>query len=235
MLKGERILPYEIFLISKDGQERVATLHTEAMKDEKGEIIGALAVIFDVTEQKKYEETLRRERDRTQMYFETSGILFLALNRDKTVALINQKGCEVLGYGKEEIMGKNWMENFLPARYREETEAIWKSLMQGEIGPFERVKGAVVTKSGAERLILWNNAILKDENGSAIGTLSSGEDITEKERAEQELRKTLTALREFKDLTVGREDRMIDLKKEINKLSEELGRPKPYDISFSEE
>jgi PAS domain S-box-containing protein len=234
VLNGEKIAPYEVEYITKDGRRRFGSVYSESLRDENDIVIAVLAVIFDVTDQREASEALCRERDMTQMYFEASGVMLVVLNRDKTVALINKKGCEILGYEKKDILGKNWLLNFLPPSYREETEAIWKGFMEGQMGPFGKVKGSIINKLGDERVIMWNNSLLRDATGFVVGTLSSGEDITERERSEEELKKTLTALKEFKELTVGRENRMIELKKEINKLSEELGRTKPYDVSFSE-
>jgi PAS domain S-box-containing protein len=44
-----------------------------------------------------------------------------------------------------------------------------------------------VTRAGEERLIAWHNTVLTDETGNIIGTLSSGEDITEHKPAEEAL------------------------------------------------
>lgn len=234
MLKGEKIIPYEVEFSAADGHREIARLHTQALRDDKGDISGALAVLFDITEQRESENTIRRERDRARAYFELAGVMFVVIDKDQNIELINKRGCDILGYGREELLGKNWFEMCVPERMHEEVAGVWKCLMAGEIGLFERIKGVVRTKSGIEKIILWNNSLMRDENGGVIGTLSSGEDISEMERAMAELKKTLSSLKEFKDLTVGRENRMIDLKKEINKLSEELGRAKPYDVSFSE-
>ena len=46
----------------------------------------------------------------------------------------------------------------------------------------------VITRSGEERLIGWRNTLLRDENGSVIGTFSAGADITERHRAVEALR-----------------------------------------------
>jgi PAS domain S-box-containing protein len=59
-------------------------------------------------------------------------------------------------------------------------------------------------------------------------------EIQERAKAEEELKKKLVELNQYKDITVGRENRMIELKKEVNKLSRELGQPEPYDVSFAE-
>ena len=234
MVKGESIRPCEITFFDKNKNKHYASMLSEGMKDDNGEVTAAVAVFFDITEQKMAEEDLRSERDKAQMYFESAGVLFLVLGKDQTIQLINKKGSDILGYSKEELLGKNWFDNFLPPAHRPEVQSIWKNLMEGDGRRSETVMGTVMTKFGEKKTISWNNVVLRDMGGQIMGVLSSGVDITEREEAEKELKKTISALKEFKDLTVGRENRMIELKKEINRLSEELGRPRPYDISFSE-
>jgi len=57
--------------------------------------------------------------------------------------------------------------------------------MAGDIEPERLFENPILTRSGEERIIAWNNTILGDEKGRNIGTLSSGEDITARIRAEQ--------------------------------------------------
>jgi PAS domain S-box-containing protein len=60
-------------------------------------------------------------------------------------------------------------------------------------------------------------------------------DITERKRAEEELARHVAELERFNCLAVGREQRMIELKRQVNELSEELGREPPYDVSFADD
>ena len=117
-----------------------------------------------------------------------AGVMFLAGDADGNVTLINQKGCEVLGYEQEEIIGKNWYDCFLPENIRDKVKAVGAQVMAGNIEPVEYYENAVLTSSGEERTIAWHNATLTDEDGKNIGFLSSGEDITERKRAEDALK-----------------------------------------------
>lgn len=55
-------------------------------------------------------------------------------------------------------------------------------------------------------------------------------DITERKKAEEELRQNMEDLERFSKLAVGREERMIELKKKINELLRELGHQDKYKI-----
>ena len=109
----------------------------------------------------------------------------LALNVKGEITLINQKGNKILGYEEDELLGMNWFDTCVPERNRKEVIGVFKKNMLGETELVEYFENPVLIKSGEERIIGWHNTVLWDEKGSIIGTLSSGEDITERKRAEQ--------------------------------------------------
>jgi PAS domain S-box-containing protein len=157
--------------------------------DAQGKVTKVALLARDITERKRAEKALRQERDRAQKYLAIAGVMIVAINSKGEVTLINKKGCEVLGYKKEEeIIGQNWFESFLPGRIRNEVKAVFAKLTAGEIEAVEYFENPVLTKSGVERIIAWHNTVLTDEAGNVLGTLSSGADITEHKRAERLLR-----------------------------------------------
>jgi PAS domain S-box-containing protein len=132
-------------------------------------------------------EKLREERDRTQAYLDTAGVIFMVVDAEGKVSLINQKGCEILGFNQEEIVGKVWIDNFLPADARGDVQTVFQTLMTGEVKPVEYFENPVLTKGGGKRIIAWHNTTLKDEAGNIVGALSSGEDITDVRYVEEML------------------------------------------------
>ena len=58
--------------------------------------------------------------------------MLLVIDNNQKISLINKKGCQILGYRVEEIIGKNWFDNFLPERNREEVKAVFNMLVDGE-------------------------------------------------------------------------------------------------------
>jgi PAS domain S-box-containing protein len=141
----------------------------------------------EVQERIQVEEALRKERDRAQQYLDVAGVVFLAIDTDGRVTLINKKGCEVLGYPEEEIIGKDWFENFIPTRLIEEVRSVYQKLLSGDIETLEYYENPILTRSGEERTIAWHNVTLRGETIDIIGRLSSGEDITERKLAEEAL------------------------------------------------
>jgi PAS domain S-box-containing protein len=154
---------------------------------QQGNLTGVIHIIRDITDRKQAEELLRRERDRAQKYLDVAGVMFVAIDVEQRVGLINKKGCEILGYNEDEIIAKNWFDNFLPERIKNEVRELSNKMLKGEIEVNEYFENSVLTKSGDERLIGWHSVILRDEKGVIIGHLSSGEDITERKRTEEEI------------------------------------------------
>lgn len=135
----------------------------------------------------RIEGSLKQEKSKAQIYLDISGVIFLAMDKKGTVTLINRKGCDILGYPEEDILGKNWFDNFIPERLRAEVKPIAEKLLAGILGSTEYYENPVLTKEKEERIIAWNNTILRNEAGEIIGLLSSGMDITERKRMEEQL------------------------------------------------
>ncbi|MCK4246934.1 MAG: PAS domain S-box protein, partial [Methanomicrobia archaeon] len=178
------------------------------------------------------EKALREERDRAQKYLDVAGVLMVVLDADQKVTLINKKGCEMLGYKEEEIIGKNWTDNFTPEEIKDEVKIVYEKLFTGEVEPVKYNENPILTKSGEERIVAWHNSVLKDETGNIVGILSSGEDITERKKAEEELRESE---RELSTIFNSTKDGIVLLNKtgkiiKINKRITEVGGYTEKDI-----
>ncbi len=147
-------------------------------------------LILLIKERKHAEEELRKERDRAQQYLDVAGVMFVVLDTEGRVTLINKKGCKILGYEEKEVLAKNWLDTFIPRKIRGEVYLAFERLKAGDVEAEGYFENPVLAKSGEERIILWQNIILKDEAGRVLGILSSGEDITERKRAEKALRES---------------------------------------------
>lgn len=169
--------------IKKDGTviSVEITSHTLNFRDRRAETVMAV----DITERIKTEEFAKAEKDRAQQYLDIAGVMIVAIDSKQLVTLINKKGCEILGYEAGDVIGKNWFDNFIPARIRDEMKAIFERLMSGDIVPVEYYENPVLQSNGDEGIIAWHNVVLKDTNGKINGTLSSGSDITERKKTEE--------------------------------------------------
>jgi len=131
----------------------------------------------------------RNEMARAERYLQISRAMIVGLDRDGNVKLINRRGCEILGYRLEELLGQNWFETVIPEKFRDEIYAVFRRIVAGEIAPLQRYENRILTKDGVTRYIDWNNDVEKNRKGEIIGTLSSGQDITERKHAEENLQR----------------------------------------------
>ncbi len=158
---------------------------TVAKDDEVGRLISSFNHLLDSL--MKREAALKGERSRAQTYLDTVEAMIVALDVDGTITAINRKGCQILGYCEEELLGQQWFRTCI-----QQPEGMsllfpfFKKLVAGAAESFEYFENCVRTKTGELKLIAWHNALLHDEQGQVIGTLSSGDDITERRKVEAE-------------------------------------------------
>ena len=171
---------------------------------------------------KSFALELKRERDISMMYFDFARVIMLVLDRDGKVVRINKKGCEVLGYEPEDVIGREWFENFVPEYARFPKVERYERALSGEPAQAGGDVCPIIAKDGKHRVIAWHNTVLKDENGAVIGTLNSGIDETERIMMDENLRSRLDELERFFKLTVGREIKMKELRERVKELESRL-------------
>lgn len=159
------------------------TTHTMDFKGRHSKIVMAI----DLTERIKAEESFQIERDKAKQYLDIARVMIIAIDSKQRVTLINNKGCEILGYEANDIIGKNWFDNFIPAGIRDEIKTVFEKIVLGDIVSVEYYENPVLTSDGNERIIAWHNVVLRDKNGKITGTLSSGSDITEQKKIQEYL------------------------------------------------
>ncbi len=198
---GEAIHDEELQMHRADGSSIWISLTVNALRDASGTVIESRSMAVDIEARKRTEAVLVEERNRVERYLDIAGVMFVAIDRNGIVTMINQKGSEILGRPEAGIIGSDWFASFVPARDRDRVRTVFDRLMAGEIKAVEYYENPVVTVSGEERIIAWHNALLVDEAGRPTGTLSSGEDITERRYAEEALRESETQLRQTLEAT----------------------------------
>lgn len=165
-----------------------------------GEVPGSvpprfIGFIHDISSRKAAVDALRRERDRAQSYLDLAQVMLVAVDHGGRIALINRKGCEILGYTESELIGRDWFERCLTERQRAPARAALQAALAGTVEAPAYAEHTVVARDGTTKLIGWRATLVRDELGRAVGMLSSGEDITERRNAEQALLRSESLLR----------------------------------------
>lgn len=181
--------PYEAVSLHRDGSTSIGEMRARNFVYHDRPV--RMVAMRDITERKQLEGALRAERDRVQQYLDIAGVMIVALDQDGRITLLNRRGAEVLGYAPEELLGKNWIDVVVPEQERAAVWDVFHRLIAGEAAFPAYYENNLITRSGDERLVAFYNTILRDDQGQIIGTLSSGEDITERKRAEEERERLL--------------------------------------------
>ncbi len=179
-----------------------------------GRVGGIIMFTEVITERIENELRINREREKAQRYLDIAGNIFVVINKDQKVEMINQKGCEITGYSEEDIAGRNWFDLVLPEDRRERVKTVFNNLMHDDIEMNKYHEDVILSKGGELRTIAWNNTIIRDENGEITSTLSSGIDITEKKLAEERLLKLNEELEERVNI------RTLELRDALDALSQ---------------
>jgi two-component system, cell cycle sensor histidine kinase and response regulator CckA len=173
---------YPVELRRRDGTTLQASITSVSIRDEDGRPIGYRGTIRDVPAQQRAEWAPRYGRNRAQQYLDRPGVMLVAIDKQYRVTLVNWKGCEILGYPEEEILGRDWVETFVPPEAADEVRAVFAHVFAGDAESVEYYETPIVRRDGSHRLIAWRNAALRDRDGRIAGIFISGKDGTARKR-----------------------------------------------------
>ncbi len=202
-----------------------------AERDIADNIKGFVGSVTDIHGRKQAEAVMRESERRWRSLLENVRLSVVGLNRQGQVEYVNPFFLELTGYTYPEVVGKNWFEMFLRPAERSQVYQCFQQILQQE--PHNYYQHIIITKQGEEKIVAWNNTQLQSVEGEGIGTMSIGEDITERYAIERmknefisvvshELRTPLTAIHGAIDLlSSGLIDAATDRGKQVVKIAAE--------------
>ncbi len=152
---------------------------------ERGE---TYAIARDFTDQIIAEKKVEAAREIAELYLQMAGSIFVSLNQNGEVLLTNKKAEDVLGYTREELVGKNWFDTCIPKEVVPQVKDVFNKVITGEMDGVEHFDNDVVTKSGQLKTISWYNSYMRDDDGVIKHLLSSGIDVTSQKKYLEEIK-----------------------------------------------
>jgi PAS domain S-box-containing protein len=137
---------------------------------------------------------LKTQNNFAQLFFDSADAFMIAIGSDEIVTDVNKKACEILGYSRDDIKGKNWFDSFLSKAKREDARRSFHDMLSGTLRHVHS-EHPIVTKQGEERIFNFHNVLVSDVKGNTIGVLSSGEEVTEQRRKERTLKEAENRLK----------------------------------------
>lgn len=156
-------------------------------------IHGAIRNYSLIIQAAQSERALTEAKEFFERVVSTAKVLIIGLDPDCKIQLFNIHSEEFFDWKKEEAIGKDWLTYFIPKSHRFENENLIKRLFGLENGFTRqgiRYEGPVLTRAGDERIIAWNNTVLRNHKNEVSMIIWTGVDITDRKKAEEALRKS---------------------------------------------
>ncbi|MDH5219365.1 MAG: PAS domain S-box protein, partial [Gammaproteobacteria bacterium] len=193
-----------------------------------------LWVASDITQRKTAENELQQERDFANNLLNTAPMVVLLLDTEGYIKYINPYFERLSGYQLDEVVDKDWFSTFLPERDRDSIRELFRQARHDV--PTEGNLNPIVTRSGVERQIKWNDRCIYDQQGNISGVLAVGQDVTEQYFVEKELQQFKNTLDQTLDCVFMFDESLRftyfneGAMQQVGYTQDELLSMSPYDI-----
>ena len=216
---------YEAPLRDAEGGLHSVVFHKASIVDAHGSVAGLIGVLLDVTERKRAEEKILQESLLNKTIIGSIPGTFYMLDEAGHYLRWNS-------YQQEQIVGQSdegMRQTSALATIHPDDRGLIRAQIENVLrnGVDEVVEGRVLLRGGPDFrwLLMTGRRMTVDGRPAMIGI---GIDITERKQAEEQVVRQLEELRRWQAVTLGRESRVAELKREVNALAVRLGQPPPY-------
>ena len=171
----------------KDGSRVWIDARVTRMTDAAGQVTGVIGVARDISRRKQAEAERDRLLAQLRVQIDRMPLGYLLLDADLRIVDWNPAAERLFGYRKDEMVGLILpVERLVPAAAVPQGEAVLRRLQSGDMAAHAINEN--LTKDGRTITCEWHNTPLFDANGAIVGFLALAQDISDRQRAEEELR-----------------------------------------------
>ena len=176
---------------AKNGTERLIAWHNTLLKDDDGQIIGTLSSGEDITDRKRFEEALRRERDLIARIAETSPVGIIVVDRDGQITFANPRAATVMGVTRDELVSSRynapaWRLTDYGGQPLPDRRMPYRLVIENQKPVFD-LRHAIELADGRKVLLSVNAAPIFDGAGQVENIVIMVNDVTGQVRASEEL------------------------------------------------
>jgi PAS domain S-box-containing protein len=245
--RGESVNHFETVRLRKNRSPLEISLTISPIKDATGRVIGASKIARDITERKQAEDALRASEERYRTLFDFDPVAIYSCDASGVIQQFNRRAAEL--WGREPASGdtdERFCGSFKLFRpdgsFMPHEQCPMAEVIAGKIPAAHDAEVLIERPDGSRVTVVVNIRPLKTEGGEITGAINCFYDITQRKQAEEALAQSHAQLQlhaeelaRFNSVAVGRELRMIELKKEINELCQQHGEATRYPLDFEEE
>jgi len=221
--------------LHKDGHQVVLETSGKPVFDEKENLLGYRGIDRDISERMKAEEALKENNSRLELAMQSANMAWWEMEISNGNVIFDKRKSEMLGYPDEKF--KHYRD-FMALVHPEDADKAMKAMQRhidGFAGTYE-IEYRILTQSGEYKWFYDIGAVIKkDSKGIPLRVTGLVLDISKRKLAEEAVKQKMEELEHFNNIMVGRELKMIELKKEVNELLERIGEEKKYKIVTEEE
>lgn len=216
---------YESAMQDAQGGRHDVIFHKASIIDAHGSVAGLIGILLDVTERKRTEENILQESLLNHAIIDSIPGTFYMLDEAGNYRRWSKYQQEqIVGQPDERMRQTNALATIHPDD-RDRVRARIENVLRN--GVEEVVEGRVLLRGGPgfRWLLMTGRQMVVEGRPALIGI---GIDITERKEAEEQVARQLDELRRWQTVTLGREGRVAELKREVNALAVRLDQPPPY-------
>lgn len=182
---------HENEIVTRSGERRLVRWNNSLLRSGVGHVIGVASIGEDITEQKRSQESLRQNEERTRLILESVGEGIHGIDRDGKIIFENSAAAKLLGYSIDELTRKPAHATMHHSRkdgtpYPVANCTIHATMHDGKI---RRVEDEVFwRKDGSSFAVEYTTAPMRDDENEITGAVVAFRDITGRLEAENRIR-----------------------------------------------
>jgi len=218
--RGIEIPHHDTVRLRKDGRRIDVAVTSSPIKDQTGKILGISTIVRDITQQKKAEGEIRKAFLYARSLLEASLDPLVTISREGKITDVNEAAEKATGIGRDQLIGSDFSEYFTePEKARQGYQRVFAE------GFVQDYPLAIRHTSGRIIDVLYNATVFRNEQGDVEGVFAAARDITERKRAEEQVRKSSLYARSLIEssldplVTISREGKITDVNQATEKAT----------------